>query len=136
MCFSFLLCFLSLIYGGVQIIIAPPTIFPARLNSPAWNVGGPGGLVPGGADDLSAGSRRLVRRTLPRQPLWAGLTGHEKVGVWLLTCRAIIGTLAHFNEHSRISAHQHILVSSLAHQYCVDYEHTMPFVDAMRLALC
>ena len=89
-----------------------------------------------------AGSRRLVRRTLPRQPLWAGLTGHEKVGVWLLTCRTAyycneyistslistfqvlhqhISTFAHFNEHSSTSAHQH----------CVDYEPTMPFVDAM-----
>ena len=94
-------------------------------------------LVPGGADDLSAGSRRRGRRTLPRQPLWAGLTGHEKVGVWLLTCRTSqvihqhIGTFAHFNEHFSTSAHQYILVNSLAHQYCVDYEHTMPFVDAM-----
>ena len=125
----------------MQIIIAPPTIFPARLNSPAWNVGGPGGLVPGGADDLSAGSRLLVRRTQPRQPLWAGLTGHEKVGVWLLTCRTAyycnehistslistfqvlhqhISTFAHFNEHFSTSAHQHILVSSLAPQYCVN----------------
>ena len=104
-------------------------------------------LVPGGADDLSAGSRLLVRRTQPRQPLWAGITGHEKVGVWLLTCsneyistslistfqvlHQHISTFAHFNEHFSTSAHQHILVSSLAHQYCVDYEHTMPFVDAM-----
>ena len=120
------MCFLSWIYGGVQIIIAPPTIFSARLNSPAWNVGGPGGLVPGGADDLSAESRRLVRRTLPRQPLWAGITGHEKVGVWLLTCRTFqvlhqhIGTFTHVNEHFSTSAHQHILVSSLAPQYCVN----------------
>ena len=136
----------------MQIITAPPTIFSARLNSPAWNVVEKEWLVPGGADDLSAGSRRLVRRTLPRQPLWAGLTGHEKVGVWLLTCRTAyycneyistslistfqvlhqhISTFAHFNEHFSTSAHQHILVSSLAHQYCVDYGHTMPFVDAM-----
>ena len=120
-----------MIYGGVQIIIAPPTIFPARLNSPAWNVGGPGGLVPGGADDLSAGSRRLVRRTLPRQPLWAGITGHEKVGVWLLTCRAYwhictfqwalpcISTSAHFSELIStfaltdfiIKYHEHIIES-------------------------
>ena len=85
-------------------------------------------------------------------PLWAGLTGHEKVGVWLLTCRTAyycneyistslistfqvlhqhISTFAHFKEHFSTSAHQRILVSSLAHQYCVDYEHTMPFVDAM-----
>ena len=95
-------------------------------------MGGPGGLVPGGADDLSAGSRLLVRRTQPRQPLWAGITGHEKVGVWLLTCRAAyycstfqalhqhISTFAHFNEHFSTSAHQHILVSSLAPQYCVN----------------
>ena len=94
-----------MIYGGVQIIIAPPTIFPARLNSPAWNVGGPGGLVPGGADDLSAGSRLLVRRTQPRQPLWAGITGHEKVGVWLLTCSneyistSLISTIQVLHQH-------------------------------------
>ena len=103
-----------------------------------------------------AGSCRLVRRTLPKQPLWAGLTGHEKVGVWLLTCRTAyycneyistslistfqvlhqhISTFAHFNEHFSTSAHQHILVSSLTHQHYVDYEHIMPFVDAMSTSI-
>ena len=103
------MCLLSWLYCGVQTITAPPTICPARLNSPAWNVVEKEWLVPGGADDLSAGSRRLVRRTLPRQPLWAGLTGHEKVGVRLLTCRA---ALAHLHISMSISVYQYISTSA------------------------